>query len=560
MEPPKPAAMSSPTANHPAELARAAIRLLANRRMQPTPDNFRRAYSEVSGEKDEKPETPAAEATQLRWAEVIRPLIKQWEGYQTGLTQSKKREMLDRVLINFGHDSQQLFEKLGGLARSWGVSGSAATALEDAGESTSVPTAETTATSVPAVKPDTAAVTVLQADSWPYMRQVMVGNLHLLAASCETRWPELSKRANTLASGVQASAAPVDGHFDELAGVWREILIRADDDHELSLGLRRLVGLLFLNLGELVGEESWFSGQVATMRALIDGNLNPDALQGAERGLRELVFKQGVLKGSLDEAKDKLRSLIATFIDRIGAMSEDADGYHARIGAYSEQIGQAHDIGELGAVIEGLTGDMDRMRQALRSSHGELNQARAQAESAELRIHALEKELEQVSNLVREDQLTGALNRRGMDEAFNRELARADRLEAPMSVSLLDLDHFKKLNDSYGHQAGDEALKHLTRVVRELLRPTDTLARYGGEEFLILLPNTDLEEAERIMKRLQRELTRQFFLHDNEKVLITFSAGVAERTHEETQADLTARVDAAMYRAKSAGRNRVERG
>ena len=97
-------------------------------------------------------------------------------------------------------------------------------------------------------------------------------------------------------------------------------------------------------------------------------------------------------------------------------------------------------------------------------------------------------------------------------------------------------------------------------MVRGFLRPTDSLARYGGEEFLIVLPNTCLDEAQKTLKRLQRELTRQFFLHANDKVLITFSAGVAERAPEETQATLVARVDAAMYRAKAAGRNRVECG
>lgn len=534
--------------HQPAEIARETIRLLAQRRLPPTPDNFRKIYAEVSGEKIEPPSVESH--PEQRWAEVIRPLIKQWETFQTGLTQTRKREMLERVLINFGHDSQQLFDKLAGLARSWGESGSAATVLEEAAA----------APAAPARAEVHAAPAAAHPDSWPELRLALTGNLHLLAGGCEARWPELAKRANGLAARIKASAAADSALFEELAAVWKDILIRADDDHELALGLRRLVGLLFLNLGELVGDESWFSGQMATMQALIDGNLNHETLAGAERGLRELVFKQGALKGSLDEAKDKLKSLIATFIDRIGAMSEDADGYHAKIGAYTEQIGQAHDIGELAAVVEGLTSDMDGIRHALRRSHVELSEARAQAEHAEHRIHALESELAQVSTLVREDQLTGALNRRGLDEAFTRELARADRLEATLSIALLDLDHFKKLNDTLGHQVGDEALKHLTRVVRELLRPTDSLARYGGEEFLILLPNTSLDEAEQIMKRLQRELTRQFFLHDNDKVLITFSAGVAQREVLEPQAALTARADAAMYRAKSAGRNRVERG
>jgi diguanylate cyclase len=132
-------------------------------------------------------------------------------------------------------------------------------------------------------------------------------------------------------------------------------------------------------------------------------------------------------------------------------------------------------------------------------------------------------------------------------------------MTAPFSVALLDIDHFKRLNDALGHQAGDQALVHLTSVVRQLLRPTDSFARYGGEEFLVLLPNSDLADAERIMLRVQRELTKQFFLHDNQRVLITFSAGVAQLQSGEAQADLLKRADTAMYKAKAAGRNRVER-
>ncbi len=555
--------------NQPADIARAAIRLLGSRRLPPTPDNFQRAYAEVAGEPAVKPKggdaKPVPAKPELRWADAIRPLIKQWEAFHTGLTQSKKREMLERVLINFGHDSQQLYDKLNGLARSWAESGSAGSVLEEAAPMPAAPPAGSgiPSANLPTVQRDASTRDLAEPalpDPWLLLRQALVGNLHLLAESCTLRWPDLAERTGHLADAMAACGAAELKLFEELAAIWREVLIRSEDDHELAIGLRRLVGLLFLNLGELVGDETWFSGQMVAMQALIDGNLNPEALHGAERGLRELVFKQGVIKGSLDEAKEKLRTLIASFIDRIGAMSDDADGYHARIGEYSEQIGQARDIGELSTVIEGLTGDMDGMRQALRRSHGELSEARAQAEQAEQRIHALESELAQVSNLVREDQLTGALNRRGLEEAFTRELARADRLVAPLTIALLDIDHFKKLNDSLGHQAGDEALKHLTRVVRDLLRPTDSLARYGGEEFLILLPNTGMDEAVQIMKRLQRELTRQFFLHDNDKVLITFSAGVAERAEEEDQTALTARADAAMYRAKAAGRNRVERG
>jgi len=158
---------------------------------------------------------------------------------------------------------------------------------------------------------------------------------------------------------------------------------------------------------------------------------------------------------------------------------------------------------------------------------------------------------------VREDQLTGALNRRGMEDAFDHEIARADRMKSSLSTAILDVDHFKRLNDSLGHQAGDEALVHLVRVVKEALRPTDIIARYGGEEFVIILPDTPVSEAVKVMTRVQRELTKKFFLHKNERVLITFSAGVAERQPGEGVESLIGRADHAVYQAKEAGRNRV---
>jgi diguanylate cyclase len=190
-------------------------------------------------------------------------------------------------------------------------------------------------------------------------------------------------------------------------------------------------------------------------------------------------------------------------------------------------------------------------------SHDELVAARQQVEAAEARIRQLEAELEQVSDLVYQDYLTGALNRRGLEDAFAREFARSERHGTPLSIALLDVDHFKRLNDTYGHQAGDQALRHLAQVIKAILRPSDTVARYGGEEFVILFPDTTLEEAVKIMTRLQRELTKRFFLHDNQRILITFSAGVAQREGPESADSLLSRADEALYRAKQAGRNRV---
>ncbi|MGL4996878.1 MAG: GGDEF domain-containing protein, partial [Deefgea sp.] len=113
------------------------------------------------------------------------------------------------------------------------------------------------------------------------------------------------------------------------------------------------------------------------------------------------------------------------------------------------------------------------------------------------------------------------------------------------------------LNDSQGHAAGDIALIHLVKVVKDLVRPTDTVARYGGEEFIVLMPDTDLEGAIQVMQRVQRELTKRFFMHNNEKMLITFSAGVTLYRVGESRDDGIQRADQAMYHAKKTGKNRV---
>ena len=120
--------------------------------------------------------------------------------------------------------------------------------------------------------------------------------------------------------------------------------------------------------------------------------------------------------------------------------------------------------------------------EALRSRDQMLS-ARQEVQEAEMRIHALESKLEQMSELVREDQLTGGLNRRGLDEVLERELARADRRHSPLCIAMLDVDDFKQLNDTHGHTVGDAALVHLVRVMKDALRTVDAVARFGGEEF-----------------------------------------------------------------------------
>jgi diguanylate cyclase len=203
--------------------------------------------------------------------------------------------------------------------------------------------------------------------------------------------------------------------------------------------------------------------------------------------------------------------------------------------------------------------DTQIVRADIHASRSELVDAQRKVDAYELRVRELEHELTQVSALVQKDPLTQALNRRGLEEAFRIETARATRYESPLVLAMLDVDDFKKLNDSLGHVAGDRALVHLAQVMRATLRPTDLLARLGGEEFAVLFPATELDEAAQATERLQKELVRSNFAFEGQRAAVSFSAGVASWRRAEVLEELIRRADAALYAAKRAGKNRVSK-
>ncbi len=384
----------------------------------------------------------------------------------------------------------------------------------------------------------------------------------LLAQSLENTQPshpELGDEIKKLVTIVRATNDPtrINELAKQLRQFWLKLELRGGDKVKIQEGLLRLLRLLVENVSELVADDEWIHGQIAALQEIIAQPMDKHAIADAERNLRDAIIKQSTLKQSLTDAKTTLKSLMTTFIDRLGNLTESTGDYHQKIEGYSQKISKTNNLTDLSHLLDDIMQDTRVIQASALRSHEELLITKKQADEAEARIKSLEHELMQVSELVREDQLTGALNRRGLDEAVDVELKRADRNKSSFSVALIDIDNFKKLNDTLGHQAGDRALTHLTQVIKETLRPTDAVGRYGGEEFLILLPGTPLEAAVETIQRLQRDLTKKFFLHNNDKVLVTFSAGVALRAEGEDQEDLIGRADKAMYQAKQTGKNRV---
>lgn len=191
--------------------------------------------------------------------------------------------------------------------------------------------------------------------------------------------------------------------------------------------------------------------------------------------------------------------------------------------------------------------------------------ARLRAKLAE-RKRDLQAALARVQELSERDELTGVRNRRFLLHALDTERARAERFGLPFSVAIIDIDHFKRFNDAYGHHVGDEVLRGFCDFVRAQARTLDLLARqdmddafgrYGGEEFLLLMPHTRLDGASLCVERIRTGVEAHGFATAAGELSATFSAGVAEYLPGESAAELLARADAALYAAKTAGRNRV---
>ncbi len=169
----------------------------------------------------------------------------------------------------------------------------------------------------------------------------------------------------------------------------------------------------------------------------------------------------------------------------------------------------------------------------------------------------LKEACKRIEELAELDELTGALNRRCIMRALDEEIARAARARTPLSIALIDLDWFKRINDSLGHPAGDEVLRTFSIALFANLRNIDKFGRYGGEEFLLVLPNTTRDEAAPLVERLRAIVSELDWSAFSTGMAVTISAGIATVAVEDSSDAILARADSALYAAKARGRNRV---
>ena len=503
----------------PSDIARETLKQLVFRRLPPTPDNYRALYDEIAGQRTA---TPFPEGP-------LRKILR----FIPGQTPAQKRLL-------------SLFEAAV-TEHNWAALQSVLVGYANLGLSTTI-------ASHPPEILDSPKILLILPDDLATQLARLVENILPALDEDDARVHVMGmqlidflRQPNPPASTVQLM----------LSNFSYRLSFAAEDQGAVRGMLLQLLHMVFENIAALSQDDHWLQGQAEALVAATSQTLSLRRLDNVQMRLKDVIFKQTEAKGRMVEAQEQMKEMLSTFIARLSSVAENSSGYHNMMEHCAEQITRASTIEEIAPVLKEVMAATRSMAMDSQIAHDELTHLRERTQEKHLELEQLQQQLDRVSAQARHDPLTGTLNRKGLDEAMERELTHAQRTGFPLCVGLLDVDDFKKINDQLGHSTGDAALVHLAEVVRSVIRPQDMLARYGGEEFVLLLPDTALAEGIEALQRLQRELTTRFFLQGNEKVLITFSAGVAQATEDETGAEIIRRADQGMYLAKRAGKNRV---
>ena len=332
---------------------------------------------------------------------------------------------------------------------------------------------------------------------------------------------------------------------------------QADRARKLASELSQILRSLCDSIEVSLPQESWLSGQIGAIRAALCDEGNRHALSAVRVLIQGALPAQREIGLERQQALSALRELLPDVIAQISRLGSQSETFGGRLATHLETLGQASSIEAIALGLRQLTEDARQMEQAVGEAGHRLSASAHEARALESEIARLERELALTSERLLTDHLTHAANRAGLEQAFDRAARRLIETPCALSIALIDVDDFKKVNDALGHAAGDAALRHLADLLRRQVRSQDTVARHGGEEFVVLMPDLQAEQASSLLVRVQRELTREVYLHGGNRIFITFSAGVTQIQPAESLEQVLRRADEGMYRSKRAGKTCV---
>ena len=547
------------------QIAKGALRRLATERLEPTPENYERAYRLEAGEQPEPSDALAA---------LIERIVRGLERGGRNWTSARRKEGIQRVLAGGRSDPRRLQHRLTQLVNSWesdAVASTVASLDNELGgasldatteESGDVETPLAQAAEAPAAAAAAVAAAVVDGQAaasavlWQRVARILAEALQHALPDREGANRELVAELHGMVTIGHDVPAP-ESLADDAEALARRAERVLQHRHHLFEQLGKLCLELTSSLTDLAEDGSWVKGQCEAMRVKIEEGLTARGVRAVSDMLHHARKQHAEVRSEREKARDALKGLITQMLSELSELGSKTGNFHESVGRYAATIEGADTLEGLTGVVREMVAESRAVQSLVAQTQERLQQEHGKATGLTERITQLEDEMKRLSDEVSTDQLTQVANRRGLMQAFEIERARLERNGGELSIGLLDIDNFKRLNDELGHSAGDEALKTLAAVVTKTLRPGDRVARYGGEEFVVLLPETPAAEGEQVLTRLQRSLTGGLFMHKDKQIFVTFSAGVTRYRLAERIEDSLERADQALYEAKRTGKNRT---
>jgi diguanylate cyclase len=596
-------AMPKPSA---AETAKAALRRLALSKLEPTPENYARAWAEEGGAAPgdaPAPATPApaapspkakgvydriaarlfedgtqreefAQTMQRADWDAVRGLIERAAESQVALAQgfaqtieklarglerggrqwtaARKKDSLQRVLEANRSDIARLHQRMKQLVASWDGDFTDGTIAVDA--SADEPGATASIKGVETL--DSGSDRAASDGDWPPVLEQYDATLRVALPADDERAIELAGELRELHSalGRDGATAPLRKQAEDVCERARRLLAHR---HHLVDQLHRLTQEMSAGLAEVAEDGSWVKGQTESLKLSLGDSPSVRSVRAASEMLAQARARQQEVRAERDSARLALKDAISQMLSELDALGDHTGGFADSVARYVDTIANADSLESLASVVRQMVEESRAVHGLVSDTQQRLHEGRERASELEAQVRTLESELRRLSEEVSTDVLTEVANRRGLMQAFDVETARLERQGGELAIGLLDIDNFKKLNDTLGHSVGDMALKTLAGHVQKQLRAVDIVARFGGEEFVVMLPGVPVDEAQVTLTRLQRTLSASLFMHDGREVFVTFSAGVTRFRPGEPLESALERADEALYEAKRTGKNRT---
>jgi diguanylate cyclase len=259
------------------------------------------------------------------------------------------------------------------------------------------------------------------------------------------------------------------------------------------------------------------------------------------------------------QEREELKKIIGSLASHIQSLAMSSENFGSKLENYSRQVAATTTLDEIRIVQKAILSDTQAIQKENAAAREKMLESEKRLKDSALRITQLEEALEAARKDKFTDHLTQLSNRGYLDEKLKEDAATFQRYGEPFCLIMFDVDHFKKFNDNYGHQAGDKVLQAVSRTARETMRSSDTVARYGGEEFVVVVYKTKIEEAVKAAENLREAVAAHEFVFKGEKkvVQVTISLGVTQVAKGDAPKSLIERADKCLYEAKRQGRNRT---